>query len=190
MKKTLKEYKAAIQELPFHHQHTKFRMFAADGWWTVAHWFDLKFGHNNTGEVLDKAKMMLCQLSRITGASFVVCSREGAPLYYVRNGSMLNKDTRYSIKKHKRSLFAGVYAVSRHYGGPEEGGWWYNWYEHLESTGPVKHCRIRPKLDALEAKYSGEKWGDISSVRGGKDIVAFSEKYPGSQATRHRPHYE
>jgi hypothetical protein len=28
----------------------------------------------------------------------------------------------------------GVYAVTRHCGGPEEGGWWFNALEHVESA--------------------------------------------------------
>ena len=29
--------------------------------------------------------------------------------------------------------YVNVYAITRHYGGPEEGGWWYNTGEPIES---------------------------------------------------------
>ena len=29
--------------------------------------------------------------------------------------------------------YVNVYSVTRHYGGPEEGGWWYNAGEPIES---------------------------------------------------------
>lgn len=34
-------------------------------------------------------------------------------------------------------LYVNAYEVSRHYGGPAEGGWWYNHYEPIASI-PVK----------------------------------------------------
>ena len=37
----------------------------------------------------------------------------------------------------KRLWYVNVYSMTRHYGGPEEGGWWYNAGEPLASV-PVE----------------------------------------------------
>lgn len=34
------------------------------------------------------------------------------------------------------TAFLSVYLVTRHYGGPEEGGWWYDAYEHTGASFP------------------------------------------------------
>jgi hypothetical protein len=69
----------------------------------------------------------------------------------------------------------GVYAVTRHYGGPEEGGWWFDWMEHIESVPvkPEKAERIYKKL---------------SSLNPGNEII--NERYPFEYQTKARPHYE
>ena len=38
-------------------------------------------------------------------------------------------------------LYVNAYEVTRHYGGPEEGGWWYNHHEPIASI-PVKAISI------------------------------------------------
>jgi hypothetical protein len=54
-------------------------------------------------------------------------------------------------------LFLNVYAVSRHYGGREEGGWWYNRGEPLASV-PLRARRVRGHGDCCaqcnRAKHS------------------------------------
>lgn len=43
----------------------------------------------------------------------------------------------------RRLKYINAYEVTRHYGGPEEGGWWYNHHEHVASVpviiGPKPH---------------------------------------------------
>jgi len=41
-------------------------------------------------------------------------------------------------KTETRTVFMAVYEVTREYGGPEEGGWWYDWYHFTGSAIPVK----------------------------------------------------
>lgn len=38
-------------------------------------------------------------------------------------------------------LYVNAYAVTRHYGGPEEGGWWYNAGQPLASV-PIRAKRV------------------------------------------------
>ena len=90
-----------------------------------------------------------------------------------------------------------VYAVDRLYGGPEEGGWWYNWYTPL-STFPIprtlRKVRNAAKLqgwrDLIVSRFSHLAWGNISHSTGGLEIEGRLEEYPRQDATRYRPHYE
>lgn len=94
--------------------------------------------------------------------------------------------------------FVGAYRVTRCYGGPEEGSWWYNWMEHLASVRvPSTETNQRGIEDTiyeaaakqLEAEYgSGE--GNIYSVNGGYEISIEVEDAPGDQETTRKPSYE
>lgn len=84
----------------------------------------------------------------------------------------------------------GVYEVTRHYGGPEEGGWWYNWTRHLFSV-PIRSGSKADFLDAeawLSARF--EDQGNIYSVRGGVQYAFLAETTEGQHADTKRPHYE
>lgn len=39
-----------------------------------------------------------------------------------------------------------AYEISRHYGGPEEGGWWYDAHEHLCSFPFHTHLRMEEQM--------------------------------------------
>lgn len=88
-----------------------------------------------------------------------------------------------------QDIYVNVYAVTRHYGGPEEGGWWYNAGELLESV--ACHPELADaKRTELEAKYADRKEGNIYSVLGGVDIdVQISDK-EGADFPVTTPHYE
>lgn len=97
--------------------------------------------------------------------------------------------------------YVNAYSVTRHYGGPEEGGWWYDAGEPLASV-PVrvprfgKDCRDEdPVLKAryelgqlLEPQFRGNR--DRHSVIGDANLViavedSFAQPYP-----KQTPHYE
>ena len=81
-----------------------------------------------------------------------------------------------------------VYSVERCYGGPEEGGWYFDWLECIE----VYPCRNKAAEDMralLEDENEHKKWGDISSVLGGRDIVVYIEETPKESETKERPYY-
>lgn len=81
--------------------------------------------------------------------------------------------------------YVNVYEVSRHYGGPEEGGWWYNHAEPIASS-PVLKEHAQAELERLESMYNYD--GNIYSVNGTyEDRVCF-EFYKGEPTPR--PHYE
>jgi len=85
--------------------------------------------------------------------------------------------------------YVTAYTVTRHYGGPEEGGWWYDWYEFLRSERTIN--RVSEHVFAkMSRRTRGAKYGNIASVRGGQDVRIFVEDYPGQHTTKEVPHYE
>lgn len=94
-----------------------------------------------------------------------------------------------SKKSHSRKVTLTLYSVTRCYGGPEEGGWWYDWYEHVRSFRPMKPCRVERVQDREDAKMgSREKTRHLSN--GGEDLVWMTEAIPGEFRSTERPHYE
>ena len=85
-------------------------------------------------------------------------------------------------------VYVNVYSVTRHYGGPEEGGWWYNWDNCIE-TYPVKNKRAETILEELESEYASKRYGNIYSVLGGRDIEIRLEAEPKESETKERPYY-
>ena len=86
-------------------------------------------------------------------------------------------------------VFVNVYEVTRHYGGPEEGGWWYDW-RHCVEVYPVRESAAELMQEQLEDENSYRKFGDISSVLGGQDVLVLIEDAPKETETTERPYYE
>lgn len=81
------------------------------------------------------------------------------------------------------TLYVNVYDITRNYGGPEEGGWWYDCGEPLESH------RVSSEPEALELqrqlKEKYPRTGKRFSVLGGDDYDVriedhFAEEFPAS----------
>ena len=88
--------------------------------------------------------------------------------------------------------YVNVYEVTRHYGGPEEGGWWYNRGEPITSIllfedDPEANALI---LEFARKRYSPLSEGDIYSVRGGVQINVVVEDHFATPWPAARPHYE
>lgn len=86
-------------------------------------------------------------------------------------------------------VFVNVYSITRHFGGHEEGGWWYNWDKCIE-TYPVRNKNSELIQEQLEKEYEKLKHGDIYSVLGGTDIDVRIEERPKESETKERPYYE
>jgi len=101
-------------------------------------------------------------------------------------------DGHHWIMPHKNKMFVSVYSVSRHYGGPEEGGWWYDWYQHVATTPRrVKACRLLKVRSRLEKKFAHiQSTRRRSSVIGGADLVIVNERVAGESRSTETPHYE
>ena len=88
-------------------------------------------------------------------------------------------------------VYFSVYEVTRHYGGPEEGGWWYD-LTRLVVTMPFIYSRfaLDAFCDSMKPHYQVVPGGDINSVNGGADCFIMIERKPGSRQDLERPHYE
>jgi hypothetical protein len=81
----------------------------------------------------------------------------------------------------KPALCVTVYEISRHYGGPEEGGWWYDWYTPVCSVPLIDPGS---RTEALEIKrFLRPRFTD-------RDHTMHYEYEAGEHATRQRPRYE
>ncbi len=114
-----------------------------------------------------------------------------------------------------RLRYVNAYAVTRHYGGPEEGGWWYNRGQPLASV-PVKigpppqwvpedGCMGRlvgypdisaVDLQALKAErqrlrelFEDVNSGDINSVLGGVEVEVYWEDETAQPFPEETPYY-
>lgn len=91
--------------------------------------------------------------------------------------------------------YVSEYEVTRHYGGPEEGGWWYSWYEHksvIDEEGAEKDA-VAKCLELAEeyAERLPKGWRDQGSVMpDGPDVVFMPEQTIGEWETKEAPHYE
>ena len=84
--------------------------------------------------------------------------------------------------------FVTAYEVTRHFGGPEEGGWWYNWDKPVD-TVPCEAQHAEEVRFEMESKHRHREQGDIYSVLGGTAVYIAIEDEPGASATTKRPHY-
>jgi len=86
-------------------------------------------------------------------------------------------------------LYVNVYHVTRRYGGPEEGGWYYDNYECVEVV-PARSGRAKELQEQLEQEYKDQAYGNISSVLGGQEVHVLIEKTRAQSETREVPIYE
>lgn len=97
--------------------------------------------------------------------------------------------------------YINAYEVSRFYGGPEEGGWWY------DSGLKLKSVEVRDDYGATQA--IDEMWTEFaetygydplthkrvrgltrSNLLGGSDLEIREESHPAENYPQQRPHYE
>ncbi len=91
-------------------------------------------------------------------------------------------------RKSTRRLYVNAYEVVRVYGGPEEGGWWYNLRCPLESVR-LRHKRSARKVaERLWHKHKEIIEGDIYSSLGGAVLDISIESGPPERPRRQ--HYE
>lgn len=88
--------------------------------------------------------------------------------------------------------YVSVYSVGRAYGGPEEGGWWYD-YGTPQASVPVNTWaeaeQWRERLEKDE-RFSNEGRRDRHSVIGDENFEVYLEDHCAESFPSSRPHYE
>ncbi|HEY6020405.1 MAG TPA: hypothetical protein VIY48_10990 [Candidatus Paceibacterota bacterium] len=89
----------------------------------------------------------------------------------------------------KPPIYAGVVSISRHYGGPEEGGWYYDWYQVEEILQCQDFRHLLSTVRSLRNDYPSCPRGR-GSVIGGDDTVVYisrSKKLIEDMQSEERP---
>jgi hypothetical protein len=86
--------------------------------------------------------------------------------------------------------YVNAYIVTRHYGGPEEGGWWFNAGEPLASVPVSDNGDPEVIREDLRVKFADLNRGNIYSVRGGEEVAVYIEEEFATYFPKERPHYE
>lgn len=93
-----------------------------------------------------------------------------------------------------RTLYASVYVRSMQYGGPEEGGWYYDTY-NLESGAPVFACQNTDEA-VQDAVRAANAWVEehpfrygYYSVLGGEEHQVIIESRRGANTDNRRQTY-
>ena len=87
-------------------------------------------------------------------------------------------------------VYVNAYRITRHYGGPEEGGWWFDCGEPLGSLPCTSQREARAQVDEMQAKFNHLAEGDINSVLGGAEIRVYIEEEFARFYPETRPTYE
>jgi hypothetical protein len=95
-------------------------------------------------------------------------------------------------------VYVSEYSTTRHYGGPEEGGWYYDVrkFEKVirseDERDAAFACARRWNRKAKEGRIAGGRPQGRFSVLGGADVSYFVEDVAGSHDTTKDPvpHYE
>ncbi|MBJ7457609.1 MAG: hypothetical protein JHD02_00325 [Thermoleophilaceae bacterium] len=98
----------------------------------------------------------------------------------------LNEADAANLREELADSVLSVYRVSLVWGGPEEGGWWYDHYEYVGTvTTPTPTWKLRELLQTLDRPESTR-----SNVFGPDDLVLIVENEPGESRTTDTPRYE
>ena len=84
--------------------------------------------------------------------------------------------------------YVSIYFVERAYGGPEEGGWYYDRYYH-ELSVPVWTDEEREKEIARISSHIPKPKYPLHSVLSQGEYVVLSEETIGENETKERPTY-
>lgn len=90
-------------------------------------------------------------------------------------------------------VYINAYAVSRHYGGREEGGWYYDAGEALASVPVLKKPGRVEQIKELLTESLGPQYKrnhTRHSVLGGEDLVICTEDETARDFPEARPRYE
>lgn len=89
---------------------------------------------------------------------------------------------------YRNGWWVNAYEVSRQYGGPEEGGWWFDSGDPVHSQRYPTEAAARAAADRARAKFP--RTDKRYSVLGGEDYQVCIEPHPARSYPTERPHYE
>lgn len=84
--------------------------------------------------------------------------------------------------------YVNVYEVGLAYGGPEEGGWWFEVGTPVLTRQVTTLRKARRVAERLRKRFPNT--GASSNVLGGEDYRIFIEDQPGTPYPEVYPHYE
>lgn len=110
-------------------------------------------------------------------------------------------------------FFVSTYEVARAFGGPEEGGWWYDAFTYIDTREGKKAFNTREEAEQVATKLNEQYRSsneDLGSSKGfehlpedtedsqiprgfsgdARAMTAIVEKVKGEHRTTGRPHYE
>lgn len=83
-----------------------------------------------------------------------------------------------------------AYEIRQCYGGPEEGGWWYDMGTCLQSVSVNSNEDLLIALKMLADTYGDRYTDEPPRHRDGEDLTIYVEDEPGRHYPTERPHYE
>lgn len=87
-------------------------------------------------------------------------------------------------------IFVNVYEVSRHYGGPEEGGWWYDAGHVVHSFQLTSYNQAQALAELLRQGQFTDGGHRHSMAQREDDYSVRVEGTSGADFPEERPHYE
>ncbi len=145
---------------------------------------------------------MTCPKCGQTGAIFACavagCPMSGGPDYGggASLQDMLEDDEDKTFDEQKLKYLAGtcfinIYLIDRRFGGPEEGGWWYEAGDVVSSTQVLVSDNVAlDKALAWCMEENANRRSDIGSVLSEGRYVVRVELHPGEAYPQELPHYE
>lgn len=94
----------------------------------------------------------------------------------------------------KKLKYVNIYLIDRAYGGPEEGGWYFDYGVFIggEAVEPSRE-RINKAIEIADKycdKENEDRNDDIGSVLSEGKYVVYVEDEPGRDWPEEKPHYE
>jgi hypothetical protein len=93
------------------------------------------------------------------------------------------------LEEFSNGYFVNVYEVDRHYGGPEEGGWWFDAGHVVHSFHLINRTEAESLIELLRQQFTdtGERYSMAARY---DDYRVVLEATPGADYPTERPHYE
>lgn len=118
------------------------------------------------------------------------------------NEPIMDTELDMSNDQKLRVIWVNAYRISRHFGGAEEGGWYYDWSDCIASMPVLNGTRLtqakcdvtiewmREALGWEPSKYETNHGGSRFTVNGSADYACYVEDRRAESQSTERPHYE